>query len=186
MPQFNRRSVFAFGAGAFAAVVGGAPAPVLAQSPGSAEQRLRDKGIVLPKIVPNPAVHIVPYVRTGNLLFLSGRTPGSDPSVKSGKAGKDVSADDAYQLARLTGIGLLAVVQSATGSLDRVTRVVKVLGMVNSAPDFTDQPKVVNGCSDLFIEIFGDERGRHARSAVGVAALGGNAVVEIEAIFEVN
>lgn len=121
-------------------------------------------------------------VRTGNLLFLAGKGPISD--VK-GKVGVDFNKEQAYQYARETGLNLLAVLKAELGSLSKVKRVVKVLGMVNSAPDFNDHPFVINGCSDLFVEVFGD-KGRHARSAVGLAALPSGIPVEIEAIVEIE
>ncbi len=125
-------------------------------------------------------------VRTGNLLFLSGKGPRkAEGGVSTGKVGSDVTLEQGYQDARSVGITLLAVMENELGSLDNVTRIVKVLGMVNSAPDFTDHPKVINGCSDLFVEVFGD-KGRHARSAVGLAALPSNITVEIEVIVEVE
>jgi enamine deaminase RidA (YjgF/YER057c/UK114 family) len=129
----------------------------------------------------------VDSVRTGNLLFLSGKGPRTSPEggAGTGKLGKDVTVEQGYQDARSVGLTLLAVMEKALGNLDRVKRIVKVLGMVNSAPDFGDQPKVVNGCSDLFVDVFGD-KGRHARSAVGMGALPNNITVEIEVIVEVE
>jgi len=125
-------------------------------------------------------------VLTGNLLFLSGEGPGkAEGGVSTGKVGEDVMLEQGYQDARSVGITLMAVMENELGSLDGVTRIVKVLGMVNSAPDFTDHPKVINGCSDLFVEVFGD-KGRHARSAVGMGALPSNITVEIEVIVEVE
>jgi enamine deaminase RidA (YjgF/YER057c/UK114 family) len=163
-----------------------APGGALAQAPaaGSAEQRLRERGIELPRSNA-PVANYVPAVRTGNLVYLAGTGPfRPDGTLATGKVGKDVSVEEAYQHARLTGLVLLSALRGAVGSLDAVTRVVKVLGMVNAVPEFTDHPKVINGCSDLFVEVFGD-RGRHARSAVGMASLPFGITVEIEAIFEV-
>ena len=178
----DRRTVLALGiAAASAAPL--APCRVLAQA-GSAEQRLRERGIALPR-APAAVANYVPHVRTGNLVFLAGNGPYMPTGrYAAGKVGKDVTVEEAYQHARLTGLMLLSVLRDATGSLDAVTRVVKVLGMVNAVPEFTDHPKVINGCSDLFVEVFG-ERGRHARSAVGMASLPFGMTVEIEAIFEV-
>jgi enamine deaminase RidA (YjgF/YER057c/UK114 family) len=119
-------------------------------------------------------------VRTGNLLFLSGK----GPRTSKGKVGGAVSVDQAYADAREVGLILLAVMRHELGSLDRVVRVVKVLGMVNGEPDFGEQPKVINGCSDLFVEVLA-ERGRHARSAVGMGSLPNQITVEIECIVEV-
>jgi enamine deaminase RidA (YjgF/YER057c/UK114 family) len=121
-------------------------------------------------------------VRTGNLLYLAGKGPAGSPP---GIVGKDFTIEQAYQHARSTGLALLAVMRDELGSLDRVKRVVKVLGMVNAVPGFGDQPKVINGCSDLFVEVFG-ERGKHARSAVGMGSLPNNIPVEIEVIVEVS
>jgi len=131
--------------------------------------------------VPTPAGNYVHAVRTGNLLFLAGKGPISDVQ---GKVGADFTKEQAYQYARETGLTLLAVIKQELGTLSRVKRVVKVLGMVNATPDFGDQPFVINGCSDLFVEVFG-EAGWHARSAVGMGSLPGGIPVEIEAIIEV-
>jgi len=180
MHGFKRRS--ALGIMTLLATLGELPERAVAQAGTGAEQRLRDLGITLPKVATNPAVHIVPYVQTGKLLFVSGVGPGANAAT--GKVGKDVTVDEATQLARQTAIVILSQVRQAAGSLDNVSRVVKVFGMVNSMPDFTDQPKVINGCSDLFIQVFGTERGSHARSAVGMATMAFNVVVEIESIFE--
>jgi enamine deaminase RidA (YjgF/YER057c/UK114 family) len=152
----------------------------------SAEQTLKDKGIDLPS-VPGPAGNYVHAVRTGNLLYLSGKGP-FDPDggpAPTGKVGKDVSRDDAYKHARSVGLTLLAVMKQELGSLDNVTQVVKVLGMVNAVPEFGEQPQVINGCSDLFVEVFGDA-GSHARSAVGMGSLPNGITVEIEVIVEVK
>lgn len=143
------------------------------------EQHLQKLGIVLPAI-PEPAGNYVHAVRTGNLLFLSGK--GSRES--KGKVGGTISTEQAYADARHVGLILLAVMRHELGSLDRVARVVKVLGMVNAEPEFGEQPKVINGCSDLFVEVLG-ERGRHARSAVGMGSLPNQITVEIECIVEV-
>ena len=145
----------------------------------SVEERLAELSLELPS-VPTPGGNYVHAVRTGNLLFLSGKGPGG----AGGKVGADASVEDAYQDARSVALILIAVMKQELGDLDRVDRIVKVLGMVNSAPDFTQQPSVINGCSDLFVEVFGD-KGKHARSAVGMGALPGNITVEIEVIVEV-
>jgi len=143
------------------------------------EQHLQKLGIVLPAI-PEPAGNYVHAVRTGNLLFLSGK----GPRESKGKVGGTISTEQAYADARHVGLILLAVMRHELGSLDRVARVVKVLGMVNAEPAFGEQPKVINGCSDLFVEVLG-ERGRHARSAVGMGSLPNQITVEIECIVEV-
>ena len=149
------------------------------------EARLKELKIELPP-VPKPGGNYVHAVRTGNLLFLAGKGPSNpDGSVPKGKVGRDFATAEAYRHARSVGLVLLAVMKETLGSLDRVRRVVKVLGMVNSAPEFSEQPAVVNGCSDLFVEVFG-EKGRHARSAVGMGALPGGITVEIEVIVEVD
>jgi len=144
------------------------------------EKRLAELGITLPP-VPKAAGNYVHAVQTGNLLFLAGKGPGPGAT---GKVGRDVSIEDAYQHARAVGLVLISVLKDTLGDLDRMQRVVKVLGMVNAVPEFGDQPKVINGCSDLFVEVFGD-KGRHARSAVGMGSLPNQITVEIEAIFEV-
>ena len=153
-----------------------------AQGAVRAEQRLKELKITLPS-PPAPVANYVPTVRVGNLLYLSGSTPRDFKPL--GKVGKEVTVDQGYQAARQAGMILLAYTRASLGSLDRVKRVVKVLGMVNSAEGFGDQPAVVNGFSDLMVEVFG-EAGKHARSSVGVAALPGNAPVEVEVIFEVE
>jgi enamine deaminase RidA (YjgF/YER057c/UK114 family) len=152
----------------------------------SAEQRLKQLGIEL-GTVSAPVANYVNAVRTGNLLFLAGKGPRPDASGKrpSGKVGREYSVDQAYQHARTVGLDLLAVMKAELGSLDRVKRVVKVLGMVNAVPEFTDHPKVINGCSDLFVEVLG-EKGKHARSAVGMGSLPMGIPVEIECIVEVE
>ena len=148
-------------------------------------ERLKELGIALPK-PPNPIANFVTHVREGSLLFLSGQGPQeANGHLHTGKVGLDVGAEEAYEHARLTGINLLAVMQDALGDLSRVKRVVKLLGMVNAAPDFGEHPKVINGCSDLMMAVFG-EAGRHARSAVGFGSLPNNITVEIEAIVAIE
>lgn len=148
----------------------------------SAEQTLKDKGIVLPAPV-KPVATYVRWVKTGNLLFVSGTGPADDQP--KGKLGRELTIEQGYASARSVGLQILATVKDAVGSLDNVSRVVKVLGMVNSDPEFGDQPKVMNGCSDLFVEVFGDS-GFHTRSAVGFVALPSQISVEIEATFELK
>jgi enamine deaminase RidA (YjgF/YER057c/UK114 family) len=149
------------------------------------EQRLRELGIELPTAT-NPMANYVNAVRTGNLLYLAGKGPGrpGEP-LPTGKVGRDITIEQAYVHARETGLNLIAVMKSELGELDRVKRVVKVLGMVNATPEFGNQPEVINGCSDLFVEVFGD-RGRHARSAVGMGSLPRGIPVEIEVIVEIE
>lgn len=132
-----------------------------------------------------PVANYVKCVRTGNLLFLAGAGPQKDGKYTTGRLGADLSIEQGYQAARLTGIAQLAVLKAELGDLRKVRRVVKVLGMVKCAPDFTDQPEVVNGFSDLMVEVFG-ERGKHARSAVGMVALPRGMAVEVEMIVEVE
>ncbi len=150
----------------------------------SAETKLKDLGITLPT-PPKPVANYVRAVQAGNLLFVSGHGPFNDGKIKlAGKVGRELTLDEGYQVARNVGLNCLATVRDALGSLDRVKRVVKLLGMVNCTNEFTDQPKVINGCSDLLVEVFG-EPGKHARSAVGMQALPGGIPVEIEMILEV-
>ena len=149
----------------------------------SAEDNLKQKNIALPT-PPKPMGNYVRAVRTGNLLYTAGSGPG--PETPKGKVGRDLTLEQGYQAARSTGLNLLAVVRDNLGSLDKVKRVVKVLGMVNSAEGFGDQPKVINGFSDLMVEVFGEAIGKHARSAVGMAELPNNIPVEIEMILEVE
>ena len=146
------------------------------------EQRLKDLGIELPPPA-QPVATYVRHVQTGNLLFISGTGPSD--SAPKGKVGTDLTVEQGKQVAREVGLGIIATAQQALGDLDRVKRVVKVLGMVNCGPDFDQQPQVMNGCSDLFVEVFG-EAGRHTRSAVGFVALPGQIAVEIECTMEVE
>jgi len=148
----------------------------------STEVRMKQSGIELPEPVA-PAANYVRYQFTGNLLFISGTGPSADSA--KGKVDSQVSVDQAYAAARSVGLQLLATAQQALGSLDRITRTVKVLGMVNSDPGFGSHPQVINGCSDLLVEVLGDA-GRHTRSAVGFASLPNDICVEIEATFEVG
>lgn len=148
----------------------------------SAEARLQERGIELPEPVA-PAANYVRFMRTGNLLYISGTGPGD--AAPKGKVDTEVSVDDAYGAARTVGLQILATARQALGSLDRISRTVKVLGMVNSAPDFGGHPQVINGCSDLLVDVLGDA-GRHTRSAVGFASLPNSICVEIEATFEVE
>ena len=149
----------------------------------SIEQRIRELGLKLPA-VPTPAANYANVVRTGNLLYLSGTVPMTpDGMIPKGKVGADVTTREAAEHARLVGLNLLAIVKQELGDLDRVQRIVKLLGMVNAVPDFLEHSKVINGCSDLLVEIFGE---RHARSAIGVGSLPFGITVEIEAIVEIK
>lgn len=149
------------------------------------EVRLAELGITLPD-PPQPVANYVNGVRTGNLIFLAGKGPKrADGSEITGKLGADLTIEEGYEGARLTAINQLAVLKDMLGDLKKVKRIVKVLGMVNSDPNFVDQPKVINGFSDLMVEVFG-ERGKHARAAVGMASLPRAQAVEIELVVEVE
>ena len=148
-------------------------------------ERLKQLGLDLPRPT-TPLANYVPFVMANGFLYLSGQGPRrSDGSLSTGKVGATVSTEQAYLDAQLTGLNLLATAHHALGDLGRIRRVVKLLGMVNAVPDYTDHPKVINGCSDLFVNVLGDA-GRHARSAVGMGSLPGMMSVEIEAIVQVD
>lgn len=149
------------------------------------EQRLTELGIELPKVSP-PVANYVNAVQTGNLLFLAGKGPRKpDGSYITGKVGINLSLEQAQEAARLTAINQLAVLKAELGDLDRVNRIVKVTGMVNAVDDFGNQPEVINGFSDLMVEVFG-EKGKHARAAVGMGSLPRNIAVEIEMVVEIE
>ncbi len=149
----------------------------------SAEQKLAELGLKLPA-VPTPVANYVPFKRDGHVIYLAGQGPRkADGGLITGKVGKDVTVEEAYEHAKTIGLQLLAAAKLAAGDLDKV-EVLKVLGMVNAVPEFKDQPKVINGCSDLFVAVLG-ERGRHARSAVGMGSLPNQITVEIEAVMRV-
>ncbi|MEM9314171.1 MAG: RidA family protein [Pseudomonadota bacterium] len=153
--------------------------------PTTPEEQLEKLGIVLPP-APQPVANYVNGVQTGRLIFLAGKGPQrADGTEIHGKLGADLSIEEGYEAARLTAINQIAVLKGMLGDLSRVTRVVKVLGMVNSDPDFIEQPAVINGFSDLIVDVFG-ERGRHARAAVGMASLPRGQAVELEMIVEVS
>jgi enamine deaminase RidA (YjgF/YER057c/UK114 family) len=183
MNDIDRRTVFVAGLAATSLISNtcfGAPTAA-----GSPEARLRELGIELPKAAA-PVANYVPAARLGNIIFLAGAGPlNPDGSRPQGKVGRDVTLEQANQHARNVGLQLLAALREAAGSLDKVVRFGRVFGMVNAVPEFTDHPKVINGCSDLFVEVFGD-RGRHARCAVGMGSLPFNMTVEIEAVVEVT
>jgi len=174
----------------FSVFLAGHAGSVFAKNDGDAgdfdpEARLKELGITLPE-PPQPVANYVNGVRTGNLIFLAGKGPKrADGTEIIGKLGAGVSIEQGYEAARLTAINQLAVLKAMLGDLKKVKRIVKVLGMVNSDPDFVEQPKVINGFSDLMVEVFG-ERGRHARAAVGMASLPRGQAVEIELIVEVE
>ena len=149
------------------------------------EDKLREMGLDLTE-GPPPMANYIPGYRTGNLVFLSGVGPrDADGNTLRGKLGQEVTVEEGYQAARLCALNLLANLKGIIGDLDKVKHVVKLLAMVNAAPDFTQQPAVINGCSDLLVEVLGD-KGRHARSAVGMGSLPGGMAVEIEMIVEVE
>jgi enamine deaminase RidA (YjgF/YER057c/UK114 family) len=151
----------------------------------SVEAKLRELGLELPP-TPRPAANYVGAVQSGNLLFISGHGPSKDGKfVCIGKIGKDLSVEQGYEAARLVALNCLASAKAVLGDLDRIQRVVKILGMVNCTEDFGEQPQVINGASDLLVHLFGDA-GRHARSAVGMQSLPFSMAVEIEMIFEVT
>lgn len=152
----------------------------------SPEERLAALGIVLPEPDP-PVANYVRAVRTGNLVFLAGHGPtlADGTGFVTGEVGTDLTVEQGYDAARLTAISLLASLKAEIGDLDKVRRIVRVFGMVNAVDGFGEQPEVINGASDLLVEVFGD-RGRHARAAVGMASLPRNIAVEIEMVVEVD
>ncbi|MDP7014383.1 MAG: RidA family protein [Pirellulaceae bacterium] len=189
------RETFLVGAGVTAGVClpslfrGSSPQTAVAaekDKAGSAEQRLKELGIELPP-PPKPVAVYIPAVHVGDMVYSSGHGPGRvDGEPVRGRVGDDLTLKQGYDAARLTGLNVLSSVRSVLGDLDKVVRLVKVLGMVNSTADFTDHPKVVNGFSELMVQVFGEKNGKGARSAVGMGSLPGNIPCEIEAIFEVR
>ncbi|MDB6130708.1 MAG: Endoribonuclease [Verrucomicrobiales bacterium] len=152
----------------------------------SNEARFQALNLILPP-APKPVGLYKPLVVCGNLIYVSGHGPlREDKTLICGKVGVDLSFDQGYSAARQVGLAILATLRDQLGSLDKVGRVIKILGMVNCSPDFTDHPKIINGCSELFAEVFGQENGIGARSAVGMGSLPTNIAVEIEAIFELT
>lgn len=165
------------------------PAPLAGEAAGTAgpdiEKRLQELGIELPAAA-TPVANYVNAVRAGKLLFLAGKGPNKpEGGYVTGKLGENLTIEEGYQAARLTGISQLAVLKAELGNLNRVKRIVKVTGMVNATPDFTNHPEVVNGFSDLMVEVFG-EKGKHARAAVGMGSLPRNIAVEVEMVVEVE
>ena len=159
--------------------------PNASSSPIRAEARLAELQLELPP-APKPVAVYKPLVVVGTMAYVSGHGPlKPDKSLITGRVGADLDLAAGHRAARQVGLAILATLRAELGSLDRVQGVVKLLGMVNCTPDFADHPKVINGCSELFAEVFGPERGIGARSAVGVGSLPGNIAVEIEAIFEI-
>lgn len=154
---------------------------------GSIEERLWELGLTLPTMQPIPGrITMRMARRSGNLLFLSGNGPLRDGEVVfRGKVGREITIEEGYEAARLTGLNLLGVIKATLGDLDRVAGFVKTLGFINSAPGFNQQPAVLNGFADLILDLYGEERGLHARSAVGMAELPWDIAVEIETIVEI-
>jgi len=158
------------------------PCFIVAQTP---EEKLVQMGITLPE-APNPKANYVNAVRTGNLLFLAGKGPGKpDGTFVTGKVGTELTVEQGYEAAKLVAINQIAVLKQELGDLSKVKRIVKVLGMINSAPDFADHSKVMNGYSDMMVAVFG-EAGKHARSSVGMYSLPFNIAVEVEMIVEIE
>ena len=150
------------------------------------EIRLRELGITLPKPAA-PAANYVPYVISGNLIFVAGQIPVLDGEIKyKGRLGDGMSIEDGYQAARLCGLNIIAQAGAAAGGLDRIGRIVKLGGFVSCTPDFLDHPKVVNGASDLMVEVFGEPAGQHARFAVGAPSLPFGVAVEVDAVIEIG
>ena len=150
------------------------------------ETRLKELGITLPT-PPKPMAKYKPAVQIGNVLYVSGHGPAKgDPALMAGKLGVKLTTEQGKECAKLVGINILATVKNTLGSLDRVKRVIKTLGMVNAAPDYLEQPFVINGFSELMAQVFGEDAGVGARSAVGMGSLPGDIPVEIECIFEVQ
>lgn len=149
------------------------------------DARLSELGVALPDS-PAPAANYVPYVRTGNLVFVSGQVSQNENGFITGQVGRDLDVAEGQSAARACALALIAQLRTACdGDLDRLVQVVKLTGFVNASPDFTDHPKVINGASDLFAEVFGD-KGRHARAAVGTVSLPLGVAVEIEGVFEIS
>lgn len=152
----------------------------------SAEERVQKLKLELPS-APSPMATYRSSVRVGDILYVSGTGPfRHDGSVIKGKVGVDLGVEQAYEAARLVGLNVLSTLRAALGSLDKVVKIVKVLGFVNATPDFEEQPRVINGFSDLMVEVFGEETGKGGRSAVGMGSLPQNIPVEVEAIFQVT
>ena len=166
-------------------IIGCVPANKSLDSNFDPESKLKELGIEL-MIPSDPVANYVNTVRSGNLLFISGKGPlKNDGEYIKGKLGYDLSIDEGYEAARATAINLISTIKSAVGDLKNVKKIVRVNGMVNSASNFTDQPKVINGCSDLLVEVFGD-RGKHTRVALGMNSLPMNIAVEIDLIIEIE
>jgi len=186
-PSTDRRSFLAVtalaGAGSLVAVARPGELSALVQT--TPEQRVRELGLNLPQPQQASAT-LVPAVISGNMLYCSGHGPRAEGRNITGKVGADLTPEQGKDAARLVALNMLSSIRSALGSLDRVTRLVKTLGMVNAAPDFTGHAGVINGFSEVMIQVFGEQLGKGARSAVGMSSLPGGWAVEVEAIFEVR
>jgi len=170
----------------FALLIGFLVVAALPAQGQDAEAHLAEMGLTLPD-PPSPVANYVRAVRTGNLVFLAGHGPlKPDGTYVTGKVGRDLSVEEGYEAARLTCLALLASLRQEIGNLNKVTRIVKVNGMVNATADFTEQPNVINGCSDLLIGIFGAQIGKHARAAEGMSSLPIGIAVEIDAVVEIS
>jgi enamine deaminase RidA (YjgF/YER057c/UK114 family) len=148
------------------------------------DDRLKSLGITIPELAP-PVANYVPFTISGKTLYISGQLPGAGGQMTKGHLGKEVSLEDGQKAARVCAINIIAQAKAALGDLDKISRCLRLGGFVASTPEFTDHPKVVNGASDLIVEVFGDA-GKHARAAVGVSALPLGAAVEVDAIFEIK
>ncbi|WP_439482130.1 RidA family protein [Cyclobacterium plantarum] len=169
----------------FLLVIGFLSISIVGHAQQDPEEKLKSMGITLQTPAP-PTANFVRAVRTGNLVFLSGHGPArGDGTSVQGKLGTELTVTEGQEAARLTGIALLSSLKAEIGNLNKVKRIVKVLGMVNASPDFTQQPRVMNGFSDFMVEVFG-EKGKHARSAVGMGSLPNNIAIEIEMIAEIE
>ena len=165
----------------------GSPTPLVAHQEAGAEARLRQLGIELPP-APQPVATYVPAVVVGNMLYVAGHTPrrpDGSPGYQ-GKVGEDFTVEQAYEAARIAGINILSTVRNTLGSLDRVARLVRTFGMVNAVPDFGQHPQVINGCSDLMVEVFGPDAGKGTRAAVGMGSLPFGMAVEVETFWEIR
>jgi enamine deaminase RidA (YjgF/YER057c/UK114 family) len=181
----NRRNFLGGGLAAVTASLLPDRARARKRATGDAERHLQSLGIALPE-APNPIATYVTAVISGNMLYVSGHGPADIDGVKSGKVGEALSIDDGRLAARATALNVLATMKSKLGSLDRVVQLVRTFGMVNAAPDFTEHPKVINGYSDVMVQVFGEDAGKGVRAAVGMASLPSNIAVEIESIWEIS
>lgn len=182
----NRRGFLGGGllaaASTFVPGLGGAGSRSIVAGP---EDRLKELGLTLPP-APNPVATYVTAVESGNTLYISGHGPAAIDGVKPGKVGADLTIEEGQLAARATALAVLSTMRHKLGSLDRVVRLLRTFGMVNAAPDFTQQPQVINGYSNLMVEVFGEEAGKGVRAAVGMGSLPSNIAVEVESIWEIR